>query len=799
MTPRHAPGVDAIRELEGMRALARALAHGDADDLLQDAAVAALEHPPATNRPVRPWLATVILNRWRMNRRGEARRTAREQLADVAEEAPDPIDRARLLQRLSDALVALDEPFRQTVIARYLDGKSCAQIARELGVPAGTVRWRLKTGLARLRAALDDAAPRRHWQLALVPAGALVRTTSKISLLAFLLLLLAGGAVLLAGLREKGSSPASTSTTASPAKQPALVPAGSSAPVAAEVPVHAEPTPGPGKARVELGELAGGAAAGRVINWSTGDGVPNAELTFTGELGAVTVRSGEHGAFELAPAAPGEYTLTAIAAPGFLPYAPEYLHSSVHVTLAKNHAVRGLTVFLFPALDYHGKVVDEAGKPVANAHVRLLGTPQGEQAIARLATEWTSDKDGAFVFHAADGAVFEASAGDRRGWGVLDGDVAITHQLVIAIGKAPPRDATITGRVVDDKGAPIPDVLVRAEPEVHALKAVARATAFATTGADGSFELRGLDREAYTLSAEEDDHAPVTQTGVLGDTQKVTLTMTGGALLAGTVTAKDSPVPAFTLLAFKRDGAAKHLIAARSFVVASGAFSLRVEPGTYDLVADASGWAPATATATAPAKDVALKLSPGATLTGQVVSAVDHTPVKYARVLREALGGGASAQPANAGTVTRDDGTFELTGIPPGPLSISVGAGNFNPKIQAGMTAVEGQTIGPIAIALTPVAPGEQPRLELVGIGVAFKPSGDALEVTMVVPGGGAEAAGISVGDKVVSVDGAPTSELGLDGAVARIRGQEGTSVALGVMRGDKVTVVPVERRKLKT
>src|SRR3569623_360311 len=122
-TSRHAPGVsDAIAELEGLRALARALAHGDADDLLQDAAVAALEHPPEVDRPVKPWLATVILNRWRMHRRGDARR-------------------------------------------------------------------RVKTSHERLRAALDDAAPRRHWQLALVPAGALMTTVkakTKISLLALL-------------------------------------------------------------------------------------------------------------------------------------------------------------------------------------------------------------------------------------------------------------------------------------------------------------------------------------------------------------------------------------------------------------------------------------------------------------------------------------------------------------------------------------------------------------------------------------------------------------------------------------
>ena len=54
-----------------------------------------------------------------------------------------------------------------------------------------------------------------------------------------------------------------------------------------------------------------------------------------------------------------------------------------------------------------------------------------------------------------------------------------------------------------------------------------------------------------------------------------------------------------------------------------------------------------------------------------MVDATTGGPIAYARVMREARGGGASIEPANAGTVTRADGTFELTGIPAGPLAIS--------------------------------------------------------------------------------------------------------------------------------
>src|SRR5262249_37217844 len=161
--------------------------------------------------------------------------------------------------------------------------------------------------------------------------------------------------------------------------------------------------------------------------------------------------------------------------------------------LAAGQTVRGITVFLFPALDYRGRVVDAHGAPVAGARIRLLGTPAGEQVIDKLETEWTSDRDGPFTFHAADDAVLEAAHGAARGR--LDGNAAITHQLTIALGDAPPRDATITGHTVDSAGAALGDVLVRASPATRGPDT--RATAFAISGPDGAFTLRGLDREVY--------------------------------------------------------------------------------------------------------------------------------------------------------------------------------------------------------------------------------------------------------------------------------------------------------------
>lgn len=783
-----------LRELEGMRALARALARGDADDLLQDAAVDVLGGEPPAEAP-RAWLATVLRNRWRMTVRSAGRRAAREQVVVAGEaETPDAaLDRARTFERLASALVALDEPFRQTVIHRYLDGQTAAEIARTMNVPAGTVRWRLKTGLERLRAALDDTEP--TWRRAFAPlAGAGIMKAKTTSTAIAILLLLLAGAALYFFVIERDTPAAKPAAVATPAKPPAPAPRK----VKIDAAVEAALPPGQGKPVLE--EVPGpGVVSGRVINWSTGDGVEGADITFTNTAGAVTVRSGKGGAFDLTPEEPGRYVLVTISAPGFLPYAPELLHSGVHVEVVKDRAVRGITVFMFPAVDYTGLVVDDKGKPVAGAKVRLLGTPVGEQMIDKLETEWTSDKEGKFTFHAADDAVFVATSGKLRGYGLLDGSAAITHVMrIIVVGNAPARDLKITGRVVANN-APVANVLVRAEPgeqdPVHV-----RSVAFATTDANGAFTLEDVDDRGYELFAESDGYAQARLAPVMGGAKDVVVTLDKGQTIAGRVVdSGGDPVSSYTLLGYKRTGARRELVLSRSIVDARGNFAVQVSDGEFDLMASASGWAP-SAYVVAHAGDVGveLKVSTGATLSGTVLAADGSGPIPYVRVMREARGGGSSVQPANAGTVTRQDGTFELTGIPPGPLSITITGGGFHPKIEAGMTASDGAKLGPLTIQLVALKPGETPQLELVGIGVKLSANGKAVTVDAVIPGGGAEAAGIVAGDEVVAVDGIPVTESGLDGAVAKIRGVEGTTLSVTLQRAGKPVTLVVTRKKLK-
>lgn len=146
---------------------------GTADDVVQDTWLAALRHPPALDRPLAPWLARVARNFAFRRRRSERRRAEHELASGSSGDAPTPaetIERLALQRALVEAVLAIDEPFRTAIVQRYFEGYSAAEIARALGVPAGTVRWRLKRGLAELRERLDARfGSRASWCVWLVP------------------------------------------------------------------------------------------------------------------------------------------------------------------------------------------------------------------------------------------------------------------------------------------------------------------------------------------------------------------------------------------------------------------------------------------------------------------------------------------------------------------------------------------------------------------------------------------------------------------------------------------------------
>jgi RNA polymerase sigma-70 factor, ECF subfamily len=129
-----------------------------AEDIVQETLLRAWQHPDAiAGRPARPWLFAVARNlaidsyRARKARPNEVGEGALEVLP-----APDEAERALESWAVADALSSLRPEHKRVLLETYYQGKSVAEAAATLGVPAGTVKSRTFYALRALRLALEE-------------------------------------------------------------------------------------------------------------------------------------------------------------------------------------------------------------------------------------------------------------------------------------------------------------------------------------------------------------------------------------------------------------------------------------------------------------------------------------------------------------------------------------------------------------------------------------------------------------------------------------------------------------------
>ncbi len=198
---------DLQQHAASLRSLARDLlrdAHA-AEDVTQATLQQALVKRPPHADSLGGWLATTLVNFVRQWRRGERRRTTREaalprQRAEAS--VAEALVRREMLAAVTDAVLALDEPYQTAIFLRYFENLPPRTIAQRTGANVATVKSRLARGLVLLRHRLDKGSPpRRAWQPALacafglptfpillLPTGALlVSATAKLLLAAGLL------------------------------------------------------------------------------------------------------------------------------------------------------------------------------------------------------------------------------------------------------------------------------------------------------------------------------------------------------------------------------------------------------------------------------------------------------------------------------------------------------------------------------------------------------------------------------------------------------------------------------------
>ena len=128
-----------------------------AEDVVQEALVRAWRHPDSLDNgkgSVRGWLLTVVRNIVVDQVRARARRAqeVRESPPDAAVEA-DHADRVVTSMVVVDALSRLSAEHREVLEQVYLRGNTVAEAAKELGIPAGTVKSRSYYALRALREA----------------------------------------------------------------------------------------------------------------------------------------------------------------------------------------------------------------------------------------------------------------------------------------------------------------------------------------------------------------------------------------------------------------------------------------------------------------------------------------------------------------------------------------------------------------------------------------------------------------------------------------------------------------------
>ncbi len=246
-----------------------------------------------------------------------------------------------------------------------------------------------------------------------------------------------------------------------------------------------------------------------------------------------------------------------------------------------------LVIVLPRGIEVSGKVVDPSGRPVANAEVSLY-VKIGATGKAQLVE---TDSGGRYAFAPmAPGAItlearadgFAPSALVRYQAGAK-GDVSKkTFTLTLQESEA------LAGRVVDVKGDPLGDVRIRAG------RRKSRFRPHQThTNSDGEFEIVGVDRTKYWLSAVHEDFANTVMESIQPPREDLEVVMVSPGSIRGKVMDNSGqPLPSFVVRidTVKERGVRNTRTNGQETRFSDGTYELeRLVPGHYGISIAAPG------------------------------------------------------------------------------------------------------------------------------------------------------------------------------------------------------------------
>jgi RNA polymerase sigma factor (sigma-70 family) len=473
----------------------RQVAPDRADDVVQEAFLRALRRPPPDSSGMSGWLKVVARHvairseRGERNRREREREIARERPSHTAEDDP-PIDGRAALQLLD----ALEDPYRQVLRMRYLDGLEIAEVARALARPEVTVRSQIKRGLDRIRERLGLPSTRRKLP-ALVPLGWLrSRLARGPARAAALVATIAVGVI-------------ATLLVQSSPERPGLAPIDSIAAVPSAAPPDLAPAAGAVERRVAEPLPAASTAPADEWTWSFegrvvdagGRPVGSAAIrigAFGDDRPETGAHSDEAGRFRIERAdatrwvwahreghlpSPRHRVASIDPSREFeLALGPELAVLAGRVTTHDGVAVPGATVVVVPKTTKDGS---QAGS-------MYIG-PQGTIEIVPLPTAVVCDDAGAFRLPCASGEpvrLLVSSPGTASLIRTVGKPVAHEEVLLVL-----PRGGSVAGRLVDRDGAPQSGRSVRLDlPRTNEDRET-------LTGPDGTFRFATLPECTFEL------------------------------------------------------------------------------------------------------------------------------------------------------------------------------------------------------------------------------------------------------------------------------------------------------------
>ena len=445
--------------------------------------------------------------------------------------------------------------------------------------------------------------------------------------------------------------------------------------------------------------------SGTLVDKASGTPVPNVQVgcfSFTSRAAAfASSPSGADGAFEIHGVRPASYMLFAIG--------EEVMPEIGQPVQVVDQDVTGVVVKMGVGVTLTGRV-----EPPRVARIAIAPTSIGLgnmfEAAKTMLVRAESDAAGHFTLKHVPAGTFELTAASADGWG---GKIDVTIGAADNTGVVVPmtREASVAGKVVDGKGAPVAGVRVSAKrartgPEGSVqINFDPGQVDVATTTADGAFELLGLEAGTYTLRA-SDHQGPMNHPEVALALAKgaartgvaITVEVSDG-VIRGTVLGPDGkPAPdawitaeltqekaGDEVLRFMRAGERPPVL-----TNADGRFVVdKLREGTYRVVAEgARGASRVEKTDVATGSTITLKLASLGTLRGRVTSG--GAPVATFEIACATEQPGADDERRN---VTDPAGTYELTRLAPGDYTCHVhgeaGRGTGRVVVPAGAATLD--------------------------------------------------------------------------------------------------------------